>query len=259
MSRMRALLPSAGSSGNSPSVDLHTHYGAQWLETGGIRANMISSVDGAAWVAGRSAGLQVPADNLVFATLRDLADVVLVGAATAATENYGPARADARLRARLGLGPELPVAVVTRSLQVDVSARLFAGSRPLLITCAGSDPGRRAALAAHADVLVCGDGDIDFALVRRALAERALTRVLCEGGPRLLARVLECGQLDELCLTVSPLAAGAGAGRIVADATAGQVSAAPADARPGGRPPRPLHLTGLLEDDGALFLRYTVG
>ncbi|MGH8860700.1 MAG: dihydrofolate reductase family protein, partial [Jatrophihabitantaceae bacterium] len=100
----------------------------------------------------------------------------------------------------------------------------------------------RAAVAARADVLVCGDDDIDYAAVRHALAARGLTRVLCEGGPTILGRVLTSGELDELCLSVSPSAAGPGAGRIVAGAE--------------WEAPRTLRLAGLLEEDGALFLRY---
>jgi riboflavin biosynthesis pyrimidine reductase len=100
-------------------------------------------------------------------------------------------------------------------------------------------------LAARATVLVCGDDDIDFGEMRRQLAERGLTRVLCEGGPTLLAALLAAGGLDELCLSVSPIAAGPGAGRIVAG-------------QPWPGAPVPLRLTGLLEEDGALFARYSV-
>src|SRR2546423_4104777 len=68
---MRALLPEP-----RPDVDLHQHYARHWLDRGGVRANFISSVDGAVSVAGLSRGLQTPGDNWVFAVLRDLADVV---------------------------------------------------------------------------------------------------------------------------------------------------------------------------------------
>ena len=49
-----------------------------------------------------------------------------------------------------------------------------------------------------------------------ALAERGHRRMLAEGGPHLLAQLLEAGLLDELCLTIGPLMAGPGAPRIVA-------------------------------------------
>jgi riboflavin biosynthesis pyrimidine reductase len=240
---VRTLLPARD---DRVLIDVHEHYAAQWLERGGIRANMVVSADGAAAAEGLSAGLQTPGDNRVFAALRDLADVVLVGWSTAAAENYGPARPHVGTRRRWGLAPHLPIAVISRSLRVDAASRLFDGNRPFVITCAASDARRRAELAEVADVLVCGDDDIDYAAVRRALGRHNLTRVLCEGGPTILGRVLAADELDELCLTVSPRALGATGGRIVAGA-------------PWSDGPRLLRLVSLLEEDGALFLRYSSG
>lgn len=236
---MRALLPEP-----ADRVDVHARYAADWLDRGGIRANMVCGVDGAAAANGRSAGLQTPGDNRVFAAQRDLADVVLVGAATVAAEGYGPAVPDLAARRRWGLPDQLPVAVVTRSLRVDTAGRLFTGSRPIVVTCATSDERARGELAERADVLVCGHDDIDYRLVRGALAERGLTRVLCEGGPTILSRLLVTGELDELCLSLTPRATGPGAGRIVAG-------------EPWSDGARELVLTDLLEEDGAVFLRYS--
>jgi riboflavin biosynthesis pyrimidine reductase len=79
------------------------------------------------------------------------------------------------------------------------------------------------------------------------LAKRGHRRMLAEGGPRLLAQLVEAGLLDELCLTIGPLMAGPGAPRIVAGT-------------PGAGPvatPLPLTLAHVLEDDGFLLCRYT--
>ena len=98
--------------------------------------------------------------------------------------------------------------------------------------------------AAVADVVVCGEEHVDLAVAVRALHDRGLHRVLCEGGPHLLGSVLAQGLLDELCLTVSPVLAGGGIGRIVAGAgLPGTVD---------------LELAHLLESDGSLFARYLV-
>jgi riboflavin biosynthesis pyrimidine reductase len=67
--------------------------------------------------------------------------------------------------------------------------------------------------------------------------------MLAEGGPHLLAQLLEARLVDELCLTIGPLMEGPGASRIVA----GALPAAP---------PLPLTLAHVLEDDGFLFCRY---
>jgi riboflavin biosynthesis pyrimidine reductase len=71
-------------------------------------------------------------------------------------------------------------------------------------------------------------------------------RILTEGGPHLLGQIIEAGLLDELCLTMSPLLAGSGPGRIV--------QGMPEDAeRPGLAP---LSLAHVIEDQGYLLCRY---
>ena len=51
------------------------------------RANMVASLDGAATIDGRARGLSGEADQQVFAMLRALSDVILVGAGTARAEH----------------------------------------------------------------------------------------------------------------------------------------------------------------------------
>jgi hypothetical protein len=53
-----------------------------------VLVNMIASLDGAITIAERSGGLGGPADKAMFAALRGIADVVLVGAGTARAERY---------------------------------------------------------------------------------------------------------------------------------------------------------------------------
>ena len=242
---MRALLPE-----QAGSVDLYAWYGRDWLETGGVRANFIASADGAVSASGLSRGLQTEGDNRVFAALRDLADVILVGAGTARAEGYAAVTATERrldVRRRYGLPDPLPIAVVSGSLSLDASSGLFTGALPgartIIVTTAASPADRRAALADVADVVVCGEREIDVAGLRAELSARGLTRVLCEGGPALFSHLVQHGGCDELCLTVSPLLVGPGTGRIVTGAEFGDH-------------PRGLTLDGLLEEDGALFARY---
>ena len=241
---MRALLPEP-----ADDVNLHQWYARDWVERGGIRVNMITSIDGAAAAKGLSEGLQTPGDNHVFAALRDLADVVLAGSGTVRAEGYAPIELGERrteLRRQYGLRPALPTAVATRSMHLDPSSALFAeahsDARPIVLTTESADPAARAAFEPIADVIVCGERDLDIGQIRRALADRGLTRVLCEGGPTLFSQVAAAGEADEVCLTVAPLLVGPGAARIVAGNgwTAG---------------PRRLTLDGVLEEDGGLFLR----
>ncbi len=219
--------------------------GRAWL-----RANMVASVDGAASAAGLSRGLSSPADKGVFRVLRALADVIVVGAGTARAERYAAVTREETTpadRVARGQTPTPAIAVVTSRVDLDPGSALFTGAptRSLVLTCAAADPGRIAALRAVADVVVAGEDRVDLAGGLDALVERGLTRMLCEGGPGLLAQVTAADRLDELCLTISPLLTGGGAGRILAG--------------PDLRPVRPLRLAHLLEEDGSLFARYASG
>jgi riboflavin biosynthesis pyrimidine reductase len=242
---MRQLLPLSESAESVDPARLYEYpAAAQWL-----RANMVASADGAAALGGVTEGLSSEADRDVFFLLRALADVVVVGAGTARTENYGPARVREQWRSlRAGRAPTPPIAVVTARLDLDPGSRLIAGAPPhartIVITTAKAPPDRRAELAGHADVVVAGDETVDLKAAVTALADRGYRRMLAEGGPHLLAQLIEAGLLDELCLTIAPLAAGPGAPRIVSGAL-------PAPH------PLPLALAHVLEENGFLLCRYT--
>lgn len=204
-----------------------------------VRVNFVASADGAATVGGVSGGLQSAADTQVFGLLRELADVVLVGAGTVRAENYRGAR-----RPRRAGGTPPPIAVVTGSADLDPAARLFTDTTvaPIVLTTAAAPAQRRAAIAEAGGDVVLLDR-LTPPLVLAELARRGLHRVLCEGGPTLFGDLIAAGAVDELCLTIAPLAAGGGAGRIARG--------------PEGAAPRPLRLAGVIrDDDGTLLLRY---
>jgi riboflavin biosynthesis pyrimidine reductase len=212
-----------------------------------LRANFITSLDGAATQDGLSAGLGNADDKLVFDTLRLLADVILVGAGTVRAEGYGGMRAepaDAAWRVAHGLAAQPALAIVSARLDIAPSHPFFADAvvRPIVVTHGGSPADRRAALADVADVLVCGTDAVDVGRMRAELAARGLPQVLCEGGPHLLGALIEADCIDELCLTVSPLLESGPAGRI---------------ARGGGQATRRMALTHALPAGDMLFLRYT--
>lgn len=248
---MRRLLPDPAD--GLDDDDLLAAYAPPEPAARHLRVNFVTSADGAGTLDGLSGGLSSPADKRVFALLRDLADVVLVGAGTVRAENYGyPTPGPQRRARRPERGrAEVPVlAVVSGALDLDPGARLFreaaaaeaAGlARPVVLTAAGAPADRRAALEPVADVLVAGEEHVDLARALDELAGRGLPRVLCEGGPTLFGTLAAGGLLDELCLTVSPLLAGAGAGRVIAG--------------PRQSPTR-LAVRHVLEEDGTLFLRY---
>lgn len=235
---MRQLLPTYAA-----EVDLREAY-AYPSDRTWVRANMVSSLDGSAVQDGRSGALSGEADKAVFAALRGLCDAVLVGAGTARTEGYRAPRAKegwAGHRAGLGQLPAPALVLASRRLDLDPGSELFTGDeRTIVMTTARGDHAVKARLAEVADVVDAGDERLDLAEVVAQLAERGLTRVLCEGGPSLLGGVVGAGLLDELCLSLSPKVVGGDGTRIVH----GDLSDASF---------RPAHL---LEDEGVLFGRY---
>lgn len=218
--------------------------GVPWL-----RGNMVSTLDGAAHHEGRSAGISGEADMRIFGTLRALADAVVVGAETVRQEGYRPARTRtefAAARAAAGQGPAPVIAIVTASLDLDFTLPLFTSPLvpTLILTGAAAAPDRVAAAEkAGARVVIAGDGaGVDPARAVRALAGLGHTRLLTEGGPRLLGQMISAGVLDELCLTLSPLLVSGGAQRI--------------SGGPAVSVPQRFELVSLLEEAGFLFGRY---
>jgi riboflavin-specific deaminase-like protein len=217
-----------------------------------VIANMVSTADGRATLAGRTKSISSEADRALFHELRGQVDAIMAGTATIAIERYGPLVPDAdRRQKRITRGLEpVPVAVTaSRSMELPTQAPLFQDPDSRIIVLTGSD---RKAPAAPARVTVerlpaAGTQELDLVagmeLLRRSHGVRTL---LLEGGPTLLGAMLEAGVVDELFLSLAPLVVG-GAPEV------GIVE--------GATLPRPLELEllGLLEDEGFLFLRYGIG
>ncbi|MFZ2527958.1 MAG: pyrimidine reductase family protein [Rhodococcus sp. (in: high G+C Gram-positive bacteria)] len=213
-----------------------------------IRVNFVSSLDGAVAIDGRSGGLGTPADKKIFGLLRELAEVIVVGAGTARSENYGGARTSPALRERraaTGLPEIAPIVVVTATGDLDPGMRLFTDTvvPPVVFTSARvPDAKRRALTDAGADVRVVAEHDIDGATLVAALTDTGWRRVLCEGGPRLFGTLIADESVDELCLTFAPM---------IAAGTAGRIATAPVSV------PTPMRREHLLaDDDGTLLGRW---
>ena len=245
--RIDSLFPSAGSDLSDDALSAiyaRADHSDHWL-----RVNFVSSVDGAATIDGVSGGLGGDADHRVFDLLRELCDVVIVGAGTVRGEGYGPMvlpPSSVARRVSRGLPPHPVFAIVSNRLDLDPASRIFteAPVRPMVVTTDAAPRDRRHALAAVADLVIAGDSQLDPAILVASLAERGLSQQHCEGGPSLFGSLLAAGVVDELCLTVSPNLVAGGAKRIVA----GDLSS-----------PRELALGHVLTSGQTLLLRYLVG
>ncbi|AOS64883.1 pyrimidine reductase family protein [Actinoalloteichus hymeniacidonis] len=251
MQRLFPSTPAAGTEEALTELEVEAAYAyPEPLDRPWLRVNFVSSLDGAVSAGdGRSRALSSPADRRILALLRDLSDVILVGAGTAITEGYQgvrPREVRANRRARLRLSPLPPIAVVTASGDIDPASPLIgqATAQTIVFTTSAAPWARRAALTeAGADVVVVGTDTVDLSELRAELDRRELRRICCEGGPRLLGSLIEADLVDELCLTMAPLLEGGAAPRISA-------------AAPPVAPPRSMTLRSVLHADGQLFLRH---
>ncbi|WP_206444049.1 dihydrofolate reductase family protein [Nocardioides turkmenicus] len=195
-----------------------------------LRANMVSSLDGAATGSdGLSGTVNNAVDVDVFHILRDLADVVLVGAGTAVAETYS--------------AKGTPIVIVSRRGRVPDDLRGCEPGAVRLATVAEA-PGLAAARdeIGEQNVYVVGDSEVDLPALMKELHDEGMRHVLCEGGPSLLGSLLEAGVVDELCHTITPKLL-AGDGRRI-------VTGPPIDV--------PVSLASLIEHDGTLLGRWLV-
>lgn len=166
---------------------------------------MVASLDGSTVIDGASAGLSSDNDGDVLARLRAVADVVIVGSATASGEGYGPPKKDGQ---RIG--------VVTGSGSVDTSTELFTSGAGFVITNERAEFDERGV-----DVLRVGTDEVDLATAIRRIPELSpgATYVQAEGGASLNGALADADLLDEINVTTSPMTVGGDGPRIV-DTTA---------------------------------------
>lgn len=165
-----------------------------------LRTNFVSTLDGAAYDSdGVTASLGGDTDSELFAHLRSIADVVLVGAGTARIEKYKP-------------DSPTPMALVSRRLEIPEQLQR---SGVTVVTTANAEAARVHALReAGVDVLMHGTGEIDWPSVLADFESRGWLKINCEGGPTLHGDLVAAGLVDDLCLTLAPVMTAGDAPRI---------------------------------------------
>jgi riboflavin biosynthesis pyrimidine reductase len=228
----------------------HLYGYPEQLDGSWVRANFITSVDGGATADGTSSGLGGPGDKLIFNVLRELADVIVVGAGTVRMEGYSGARPPVaqRMHRQARGQSEVPqLAIVTKSGRLDRDMPVFTRTEvpPLICTCAAACDETRRLLSGVAEVVDCSGGDpakVDEAALLATLRARGMRRILTEGGPMLLGSFIQRDLLDDLCLTIAPFVVGGLARRIATGP---------------GQLQTPMRCTHVLADDaGYLYTRY---
>ena len=213
-----------------------------------VIANFAATADGRIALGGRSGPIGDDGDLEMFRRLRTQADALLVGTGTLRTEEYGRVMRNPALRAHreaIGLAPDPPLVIVSRSGDLPLGIPLFAdpASRVIVFTHPEvPDPD----VAAQVELVRMDRAQLTVTAALRALrAEHGIRSVLSEGGPTLLGAMLHEGLVDELFLTVAPQLAGGGTDPTL---TSGAPLPSPAQ----------LELRWALERHGSLYLRYAV-
>jgi 2,5-diamino-6-(ribosylamino)-4(3H)-pyrimidinone 5'-phosphate reductase len=212
--------------------------------------NMVTSVDGKAALHGGAGGIGSALDKRLMKAIRAACDAVLHGAATLRAENVDPRVGAAYAGARETRGlPAAPLAILlSRAGDLPLDRRYFAypDLARLIVVGAGAPPQRRAALAAHAQLLVAPADEPDLTWVMRTLREAHGVRyLLVEGGPNVNGQLFASGLVDEICWTLGPKIIGGGESLTLVDGLALPT-------------PVPLTLRSAHLHEGEFFLRYRV-
>src|SRR3954465_7976376 len=243
---MRRLFPDPGPTTIPDQIrelDLISHApaGRPYLVT-----NFAVTIDGRATLHGRSGSIGSGTDTELLVCLRTRVDAVMIGAGTMRAERYGGPVADPGKRGRRerrGLSQDPLLVIVSGRLDLPWDAPVFSdrGARVLLFTTSDAEPPDT---VAEVRVVRHEGGHVDLAEALSYMrAKRGVRALLCEGGPRIHAQLLDAGLVDELFVTHAPKLAG-GDGPTLAV----------------GLPEleRPLEVIWLLDQDGEVYARYRV-
>ncbi|GAB3044518.1 bifunctional diaminohydroxyphosphoribosylaminopyrimidine deaminase/5-amino-6-(5-phosphoribosylamino)uracil reductase [Parafrigoribacterium mesophilum] len=198
------IFPVASGATAAESVDLQSPDArgrlAQWYtppRRQWLRLNFVTTIAGnAAGPDGTSDALSSRTDRAVLGVIRRLSDVVLVGASSVRAEGYLLPRT-------------APLAVITASGNLTghrIPTHIQAGR--LLVICAqAAAEAVRSELPSTVEVIAvpAEAGVIPVTAAIRALRDRGLANIVCEGGPTLAAQLVNAELVDELCLTTSPM------------------------------------------------------
>lgn len=174
-----------------------------------VTLKIASSLDGRiATATGESRWITGPEARRAVHALRARHDAVMIGGGTARAD-------DPMLDIRdLGIGHQPVRVVISRRLDLPTDGRLAqtAKTQPLWL-CHGPEAEARRDewQGLGAECLACevSGGQVSPASALAALADKGLTRVLCEGGGALAASLLREGLVDELIVHSAGLAIGA--------------------------------------------------
>jgi diaminohydroxyphosphoribosylaminopyrimidine deaminase/5-amino-6-(5-phosphoribosylamino)uracil reductase len=171
-----------------------------------VTLKLAVSADGKVGLAGRKpVAITSEAANARVHLMRAVHDAVLIGIGSALSD-------DPLLTCRLpGMEKRSPVRVVLdRDLRLPVNARLAATARdvPVWVIAAANAPAQNETALQQTGVEILRSdvsaNGVDLATALRLLADRGITRLLVEGGPKVAASLLNADLVDEAVLLRGP-------------------------------------------------------
>ncbi len=243
--QVRRLLPDPGPTTVAEQLDSLRPGAEAPPDRPRVLLNFAVTVDGRAAIEGRSGPIGSRTDTELLQRLRTRVDAVMIGAGTMRAERYGRMVSDPGFRAYResgGLAHDPLAVLVSNRMELPWDAGLFSdgGGEVIIFTASEREPPETATPV----TVVRHDRRVDLAAAMALLrAEREVSSLLCEGGPRLHGELRAAGLADELFLTTAPKLAGGEAPRILEGAL-GELQSQ--------------QLVWLLEADGELFARYRV-
>jgi 2,5-diamino-6-(ribosylamino)-4(3H)-pyrimidinone 5'-phosphate reductase len=174
--------------------------------------NVAMTADGKLATANRKvSSFSSPRDKQLLLALRATADAVMSGARTVDLNpvNLGPGGAKYRaLRRRRGLAEYNLRIIASGSGSVDPGAEIFKQKfSPIIIltTRRAGEARLRRLRAVAAEVMICGDKEVDFRQAFRRLRRNwGVKRLLCEGGGEINDALFCAGVVNEVYVTICP-------------------------------------------------------
>lgn len=180
-----------------------------------VRAKLAMSLDGrTAMASGESQWITGPDARSDVQRLRAQSSAIITGVGSILHDDSSLTVRRNELKVSLLVDERQPLRVVLDSqLQTPVTAKVIHGEGNCLIVASEQHDAQKCAAleAAGAEVLVCGEQQVDIAAVLDELGRRQCNEVLLETGATLAGSMMEQGLIDELVVYMAPVLMGSSA------------------------------------------------